>query len=423
MTSTAIRAASGLAERYRAVRGASAWLCEPLAIEDYVAQSMADASPIKWHLAHTTWFFETLVLKPHKQDYRPMNPAFEYLFNSYYNTIGPQYSRPHRGLVTRPTVADVREYRAHVDAEMEELFRRAQDGQAELPGEIVTIGMHHEQQHQELIVTDLKHLFSHNPLHPVYRDVAWPTSTVVSPLSWFDGPGGLVDIGHEGEGFAYDNETPRHRQYLRPYQLASRLVTCGEFMAFMADGGYRRPELWLSDGWATKNEREWKAPLYWVERDGRWFAFTLGGHRAVSEAVPVCHVSYYEADAYARWAGARLATEAEWEAVAAPAAIEGNFVEDAFFHPVPLRDEAGEWPAQLYGDAWEWTQSAYSSYPGYLQPEGAVGEYNAKFMCNQLVLRGGSCATPRSHIRSTYRNFFPPDARWQFSGIRLARDV
>jgi ergothioneine biosynthesis protein EgtB len=423
MTSTATLAVPDLAEQFRAVRRASALLCEPLATEDYVAQSMTDASPVKWHLAHTTWFFETLVLRPHKTDYRSINEAFEYLFNSYYNTIGPQYSRPHRGLVTRPTVSEVREYRAYVDRQMEELFEQAEEGDVELPTEIITIGMHHEQQHQELIVTDLKHLFSFNPLHPVYHEVTWPVESPVSDLRWYDGPEGVVEIGHDGPGFAYDNETPRHHVYLRPYRLASRLITCGEFKAFMADGGYARSELWLSDGWATVNERDWKAPLYWEQRDGQWFDYTLGGFRPVRDDEPVCHVSYYEADAYARWAGARLATEAEWEAVAAAAAMEGNFGEDGFYHPFPVQRPIRETPAQLFGDVWEWTQSGYASYPGYQQPEGAVGEYNAKFMCNQLVLRGGSCATPRSHIRSTYRNFFSPDARWQFSGIRLARDV
>jgi ergothioneine biosynthesis protein EgtB len=421
MTSVAPGAVE-LAERYRAVRRASAWLCEPLAVEDYVPQSMPDASPVKWHLAHTTWFFETLVLRPHKADYDPLHPAFAYLFNSYYNSIGPQYFRPHRGLVTRPTVAEVQAYRAHVDGEMEELFRRAEEGRAEVPEDVVAIGLHHEQQHQELIVTDLKHLFSFNPLHPVYHEVTWRARGAVPPLRWVEHGGGLVEVGHAGPGFAYDNETPRHKVFLEGFALASRLVTCGEYRAFMADGGYQRPELWLSDGWKTVGERSWRAPLYWEEHDGDWWLYTLGGFRRVRDDEPICHVSYYEADAYARWAGERLAREEEWEAVAADAAVEGNFVEDGLFHPVPHAGDSGGGAAQLFGDVWEWTQSGYAAYPGYRQPQGAVGEYNAKFMCNQLVLRGGSCATPRSHIRASYRNFFPPDARWQFSGIRLARD-
>lgn len=422
MTSTATIPASGLAAQFRAVRRASEWLAAPLAIEDYVPQSMPDASPVKWHLAHTTWFFETLVLKTSKPDYQTINPAFEYLFNSYYNTIGPQYFRPHRGLVTRPTVAEVREYRTHVDREMDELFRRAETGEMTLPEDVITIGCHHEQQHQELIVTDLKHLLSFNPLHPVYREAERPQVPSVPPLAWFEGPHGVIEIGHGGNGFAYDNETPRHKVYLRPFQLASRLITCGEYQAFMDDAGYRRPELWLSDGWATVQAEQWSAPLYWQRVDGQWFQYTLSGMRVVEDTEPVCHLSYYEADAYARWAGARLPTEFEWEAIAASVPMDGNFVEEAHFHTIPLSEHAADSPAQLFGDVWEWTQSGYATYPGYRQPEGAVGEYNAKFMCNQLVLRGGSCATPGSHIRGTYRNFFPPHARWQFSGIRLAKD-
>ncbi len=421
MTSTTAVAGSKLAEQYRTVRRASAWLAEPLAVEDYVAQSMPDASPVKWHLAHTTWFFETMVLKPHKQDYEPVNPEFAYLFNSYYNTVGPQYSRPHRGLITRPGVTDVWAYRRHVDEQMGELFERADEGRVQIPEDLITIGLHHEQQHQELIVTDLKHLLSFNPLYPVYREVAWPSSTQVPNHRWHDGPDGVIEIGHGGSGFAFDNETPRHKVFLQPFQVGSRLVTCGEYLAFMADKGYARPALWLSDGWATVREQGWSAPLYWLQRDGAWLLYTLSGLREVRADEPVTHVSYYEADAYARWAGARLPTEQEWEVAAAGLSQEGNFVEQAYFHPVPLTSVAGGESQQMFGDVWEWTQSSYSAYPGYEQPEGAVGEYNAKFMCNQLVLRGGSCATPRSHIRASYRNFFPPHARWQFSGIRLAK--
>jgi ergothioneine biosynthesis protein EgtB len=417
------RPGTPLVDAYRTVRAASEWLCEPLAIEDYVVQSMPDASPAKWHLAHTTWFFETFVLKPAAPRYRSPHPEFEFLFNSYYNAIGPQFARPDRGKLTRPTVEDVRRYRAHVDAAMLHLLEQRGDE----PGptaDVVLLGLHHEQQHQELILTDVKHLLACNPLHPVYRDAPPPLAIAAPPpLGWFAGPEGVREIGFSGDGFAFDNESPRHPVYVTPFELASRLITCGEYRAFMDDGGYRRPELWLADGWNAVRERGWCAPLYWEARDGEWWTTTLAGFRPVRDAEPVCHVSYYEADAYARWVGegTRLPTEAEWEIMAQPAALSGNFVEDGHFHPVPLGTGDAKSPAQLYGDVWEWTQSAYAAYPGYRPVAGALGEYNAKFMSNQLVLRGGSCATPRTHIRPTYRNFFPPDARWQFSGVRLAR--
>ncbi len=422
-TSTATVTVEALAEQYRAVRRATEKLCEPLAIEDYVVQSMTDASPTKWHLAHTSWFFETLVLMPTLPGYQPLSTRYGYLFNSYYNTIGKQYYRPHRGLVTRPTVQEVWDYRAHVDRHMADLFERADELGIEVPETVIKVGLNHEQQHQELMITDLKHLFSHNPLYPVYRDAPVRCARAMPDLTWIEHPEGLAEIGHDGDGFAYDNETPRHRVFVHGFGLACRLVTCGEYQAFMADEGYERPELWLSDGWYAVQDQAWCAPLYWEQRDGEWWCFTLSGLRKVQEAEPVCHVSLYEADAYARWADARLPTETEWEVVAAPQPIDGNFVEDRNFHPVPLAHvPAAGGPAQLFGDVWEWTLSAYTRYPGYRQPDGALGEYNAKFMSNQYVLRGGSCATPRSHIRPTYRNFFAPSARWQFSGIRLARD-
>jgi len=408
-----------VAERYRAVRSATETLCDPLEIEDYVAQSMPDASPTRWHLAHTTWFFETLVLKPCLPEYRPINETFEYLFNSYYNTIGDQFPRPKRGLITRPTVAQVMEYRKYVDRHMLDLLNGASTVE-DVPICVVETGINHEQQHQELMITDLKHLLSQNPLHPVYSEARELEPVAVPPLGWHEQPEGLYQIGFDGENFAYDNERPRHRVFLENYGMGSRLVTCGEYLEFMADRGYERPEFWLSDGWKTVCELGWRAPLYWEEHDGTWMQYTLSGLRPVVADEPVCHVSYYEADAYARWAEARLPTEAEWEIVAADAAIEGNFVDERHFHPIPC--SSSQPVLQLFGDVWEWTRSPYTQYPGYELPQGALGEYNAKFMSNQMVLRGGSCATPRSHMRSTYRNFFPPDARWQFSGIRLARD-
>jgi len=411
-----------LAEQYQAVRAATEELCGPLATEDYVVQSMPDASPTKWHLAHTTWFFETFVLKQAVPGYRPFHPQFEYLFNSYYNAVGSQFFRPHRGRLTRPTVAEVRRYREQVDGAMLGLLGRLDRVPAGSLRDVVALGLNHEQQHQELILTDLKHLLSCNPLHPVYRETEQSATDHVPALEWYRGPDGVVEAGFTGDGFAFDNESPRHRVFLQPFQLASRLVTCGEYRAFMEEGGYRRAELWLSDGWNAVRERGWNAPLYWKDRESEWWTMTLSGFRAVRDAEPVCHVSYYEADAYARWAGARLPSETEWEVVAVAAPREGNFLEDGRFHPTPVRSRDAAGPAQLYGDVWEWTGSTYAPYPGYRPVPGALGEYNAKFMCNQLVLRGGSCATPRLHIRPTYRNFFPPDARWQFSGIRLARD-
>jgi ergothioneine biosynthesis protein EgtB len=420
-----------LAERYAAVRGATDWLTEPLSPEDAAVQAMPDASPAKWHLAHTSWFFETFVLEPTVVGFRPFHPDFRVLFNSYYNSIGAMHPRAERGLVTRPGLAEVRAYRAHVDGEMLRLLERG-DLSPEL-ADLVEIGLQHEQQHQELILTDLKYLLSRNPLAPVYRERpaeggGFAGAPPMPPISWRRFGGGLCAIGFAGSGFAFDNEGPRHRVYLEPFELASRPVTAGEYREFMADGGYLRPELWLSDGWAEVRARGLQAPLYWTEREGGLAAFTLAGELPVDPAEPVCHVSYYEADAYARWAGARLPTEAEWEVAAAELPIAGNFVESRRLHPAPAPAPApaAERPpavALMYGDVWEWTASPYVAYPGYRPAAGALGEYNGKIMCNQLVLRGGSCATPASHIRATYRNFFPAGTRWQWSGIRLARDA
>jgi ergothioneine biosynthesis protein EgtB len=415
----------GLRDAYRAVRGLTERLCAPLGPEDYVVQSMPDASPAKWHLAHTTWFFGTFILAAFDPGHEPFHPHYGYLFNSYYNALGDRLPRPRRGLLTRPTVEEVYRYRAHVDARMERLLEDADEARLRGLGPLVELGLNHEQQHQELLLTDLKHAFACNPLRPAYRDrPAPPASTRGAgvPPAWVDYPEGLREMGHDGNGFAFDNEGPRHRVFLEGFRLAARLVTNREYRAFVEDGGYRRPDLWLSDGWAARQAQSWEAPLYW-ERDGDdWRQFTLEGLQPLCDDEPVCHVSYYEADAFARWAGSRLPTEAEWEVVARDMPVDGNLLDDERFQPAPASAVAAGRPVQLYGDVWEWTASPYVAYPGYRPAAGALGEYNGKFMCNQLVLRGGSCVTPRSHLRPTYRNFFPPDARWQFSGFRLAKD-
>jgi ergothioneine biosynthesis protein EgtB len=368
---------------------------------------MPDASPAKWHLGHTTWFFEQFVLAK-ESGYRPFHPQFEYIFNSYYETIGPRMPRAERGLLSRPSVDEVRTYRRHVDEALLSRWSR-------LPAETMALGIAHEEQHQELLLTDIKHALSRNPLRPAYRA---PIAGAPRERShrWLPFPGGLVEIGDAATGFSFDHERPRHRVFLEPFRLAEWLVSSGDFLAFMTDGGYERPELWLSDGWSAVERHNWSAPLYWESHDGTFFLFTLAGLRELDPAEPVCHVSYYEADAYARWAQARLPSEAEWEHAAARTRVDGNFVESGRLHP-------GGPSAALYGDCWQWTRSAYQPYPGFRPSPGAVGEYNGKFMCNQQVLRGGSCVSPARHLRASYRNFFPPATRWQFSGIRLARDA
>ena len=416
-----------LAERYRQVRQWTEQLCSPLETEDYVIQSMPDASPARWHLAHTTWFFETFVLKAFVPDYEPYHPRYEFLFNSYYNGVGAQYPRPERGLLSRPTVREVYQYRSHVDHALLDYIETATLQQLAGVEETLVLGFNHEQQHQELLLTDLKHMLSHNPLEPVYAQARTsapqaPSSGGVPALQWVDIPGGLHTIGHEGSGFCFDHEGPRHQTLLQNARIASRLVTNGEYLEFMRDGAYERFDLWLSEGWRTVREQGWCAPLYWVERDGEWWQFTLGGMRPVNPAEPVCHVSHYEADAFARWSGARLPTEAEWEVAAASSPTDGNFAESRAFHPSTV-GATSVGMTQAFGDVWEWTQSAYLPYPGYRAGPGAIGEYNGKFMSGQMVLRGGSCATPASHIRATYRNFFPPASRWQFTGLRLAQDA
>jgi ergothioneine biosynthesis protein EgtB len=407
----------------RAARALTERLCAPLAVEDYGLQSMPDASPPKWHLAHTTWFFETFVLSAFADEYRPFHPQYGFLFNSYYQAVGERWPRPQRGLLSRPTVAEVHRYRAHVDEALGELLPGCGPGLWGRVEPLVTLGLHHEQQHQELLLTDLKHAFGLNPLRPAYRDAATSPEAETTPLGWVEHPAGVRWLGHDGDGFAFDNETPRHRVYVGAFRLATRLATCGEYRAFVEDGGYRRPEWWLSDGWDACRRGGWEAPLYWDKQGGEWELFTLAGPRPLRDAEPVCHISYFEADAFARWSEARLPTEAEWEAAAEGAPADGNFLESDRLHPQPLTAARRGAPAQLFGDVWEWTASPYVAYPGYRPPPGALGEYNGKFMCNQLVLRGGSCASPRSHLRRSYRNFFPPEARWQFSGVRLARDA
>ena len=416
-------------------------LCVNLEPEDCVVQSMPDVSPTKWHLAHTTWFFETFILKKFVSGYRAEIPKYAYLFNSYYNAAGDMHRRDLRGLISRPTVNEAQRYRASIDSHIDDLLSNPDENLLDEIEPILVLGIHHEQQHQELLITDIKHVLAQNPLYPVFRErktggrsSATPGSQS-SPVHFIDFEEAVTEIGHKGDGFAYDNEGPRHDALVPAFLLATRPITNGEYIAFIEDNGYNRPEFWLSLGWMTVNEQRWIAPLYWTKRDGAWWNFTLSGLRPVDQSEPVTHVSYFEADAYANWAGARLPTEFEWERAALTYPIEGNFVESELFHPVPASagavanasvlaraPEQHSRLVQMFGDVWEWTRSAYSPYPGYRAAPGALGEYNGKFMCNQYVLRGGSCATSRTHIHRTYRNFFQPEKRWQFTGIRLARD-
>ncbi|HSN25650.1 MAG TPA: ergothioneine biosynthesis protein EgtB [Kofleriaceae bacterium] len=393
-------------ERYRRVRERSPSVCAPLSSEDAQIQSMPDASPAKWHLAHTTWFFETFVLREHSD--------WAYLFNSYYEAVGARVERARRGLMTRPSLADVLAYRARIDDRM----HRALSEDA-CDAAIVELGLHHEQQHQELLLTDIKHAFGTQPMLPAYReDLVHAPAATVAPASWLDFTGGTIEVGARA-GFAFDCERPRHRVLVPPFRLATRPVCNAEVLAFIADGGYREPRLWLSDGFATVQREGWTAPLYWHARDGAWLHYTLGGVREIDPAETACHLSYFEADAIARWAGARLPTEFEWEHAATSRPVAGNFADDDRLHPTAA---TGDGLRQLYGDVWEWTQSAFAPYPGFRPADGALGEYNGKFMCGQLVLRGGSCFTPRDHIRASYRNFFAPAARWQMTGVRLCSD-
>jgi len=431
MTTTAARPTTALLQRFHAVRGATMQLIAPLSPEDLMVQSSPDASPAKWHLAHTSWFFETFVLGEFLPGYKPFHPEFHWLFNSYYNALGEMPEKKLRASFSRPPLDQILAYRAHVDAAIARLLDA--DEPADEALRRITLGLEHEQQHQELIATDIKHALFTNPLHPAYLEPAAETGrrgdVIAPPMEWIGFAGGLTEIGIDPDPesvteFAFDNETPRHKVYLAPYSLASRLVTCAEYLAFIDQNGYGRPELWLSEGWTTMRAEGWQAPLYW-QRDpatkSGWSVYTMHGFRPLEEMseTPVCHLSLFAADAYARWKGCRLPTEFEWEHAAASMPTEGNFIEAAALHPTPASNTPGL--QQLFGDTWEWTSSGYTGYPGYKPLPGALGEYNGKFMSSQIVLRGGSCVTPATHIRATYRNFFPPSTRWQFSGLRLAK--
>jgi ergothioneine biosynthesis protein EgtB len=411
-----------LLEKYKRVRKFSEELCENLEIEDFVIQSMPDVSPTKWHLAHTSWFFEAFLLKKVNSNYKSLNDIYNYLFNSYYVQIGRRFTRAERGMLSRPTVKEVFQFRKFIDEQMLEFFETSNDELFKSVALIIEIGLNHEQQHQELMLTDLKHVLSQNPLTPIYSKRNLQNSTSIKPNEWIEFEEAITKIGHDGNGFYYDNEMPRHKTLINSFEISNRLVTNREYIDFIADGGYKKTELWLSDGATAVETGNWNAPLYWQQIENKWWSFTLNGFKEVNLDEPVCHVSLYEADAYARWADARLLTESEWEYAAENINIKGNFADNKNFHPIQNKSNV-QLIQQMYGDVWEWTRSDYCAYPGYKIPPGAIGEYNGKFMSGQNVLRGGSCATSQDHIRKTYRNFFPPSARWQFAGIRLARDI
>jgi len=412
---------SAIRNNYQQIRNFSSILTETLEPEDMVVQPMTNASPTKWHLAHTSWFFETFVLGKFLDDFESMHPQYAYLFNSYYLRTGVPFTRSRRGMVTRPTVKEVFEYRAYVDEQIAAFIEQADEETWQKAAPVIEIGINHEQQHQELILTDIKYTLAQNPLLPVFREAEMQYSNDVPELEWVSFGEGITEIGSKGNEFTYDNEHPRHKTFVQNFELANRLITNREYLEFMEDGGYERVELWLEEGWSKIKQEKWQSPLYWFKRDGEWWNYTLSGARKVNPAEPVTHVSYFEADAFARWMDARLPTEQEWEHASKDMNIGGNFVEDRHFHPVPVSGSPVKTIRQLFGDVWEWTLSSYAPYPGYKPLPGALGEYNGKFMANQYVLRGGSCATSKTHIRNTYRNFFHTDARWQFSGIRLAR--
>lgn len=413
-----------LLERYQHIRCQSEKLVSPLSPEDAVVQAVTEASPTKWHIAHVTWFFEMIVLRAHLQDYRLFDNRYPYLFNSYYNTLGERISRDQRGLISRPTLSDIYDYRQYVDRHMTDLLNGCDERTFASIEPLIMIGLQHEQQHQELLLTDIKCTLSFNPIKPVYKERRATEGGNAGPMRFIEFEGGIKTIGHtDPSEFAYDNELPKHDALLQDFALADRPVTCGEFLQFIEDGGYEQAAHWLDLGWAAVNEQHWRVPNYWYQREGKWWLYTLAGLREVDPDEPVTHVSYFEADAYARWAGKRMPTEFEWETAShsVTSIREGNYADDEHYHPLAAQN-GGHGLRQMFGDVWEWTRSHYSPYPGYSAEPGALGEYNGKFMCNQFVLRGGACATPRSHIRRTYRNFWPPESRFQFSGIRLAED-
>ncbi len=407
---------------YQTIRDETEQLAAPLSPEDQQIQSMVDISPTKWHRAHITWFFETFVLRPHLPGYVEFDPDHRYLYNSYYEAIGDRHPRNERGLISRPSVHQIAEYRRHVDAAMARVIDSESAGEPQV-AELVLLGLHHEQQHQELLLSDIKHVLSKNPTLPRYHQLAVEPVRPNSSYGWVDFDGGLVEIGDDTSSFTFDNEAPRHRVFLEPFRLADRPVTNGDWLDFMADDGYHDAQHWLSEGWTLINREGWEAPLYWEATSSGWQVFTLHGQVPVDPSEPVCHVSYFEADAFARWAGARLPTEAEWEHASRDLEIEGNLADRGALHPLPTNQISDGTLRQMFGDVWEWTSSSYSAYPGYRAAEGAVGEYNGKFMSNQYVLRGGCCATPAGHVRRTYRNFYPSSARWMFGGLRLAADT
>ncbi|MEX0722450.1 MAG: ergothioneine biosynthesis protein EgtB [Gracilimonas sp.] len=409
-----------LIDHFKTVRSFTEKITEPLEIEDYVVQVTENASPAKWHLAHTTWFFETFLLEKEVKDYDPVHPQYSYLFNSYYLQTGVPHCRARRGNISRPTVKQVFEYRKSINEHVIDLIRSATEEQYKKWAPIIEIGIHHEQQHQELLMTDLKYMFAQNPLNIAYKKVDRPRVESIPELSWSSFKEGVFEVGHKGDGFGYDNEFPRHKTYIHDFELANRLVTNGEYIEFIESGAYGEPQWWLDEGFSTIRDEGWQAPLHWQRKEGEWCQFTLSGMEKVDPNEPVAHVSYFEADAYARWKGFRLPTEQEWEVATESLKVEGNFVDAGYLHPAALQTEE-EGLQQMFGEVWQWTQSSYAPYPGYKPLPGALGEYNGKFMCNQYVLRGGSCATSKLHFRKTYRNFFHTNERWQFTGIRLAR--